>query len=57
VGKSTFSHSIRATNELSSSEPGLAQVRLIKNRIESSRVREKFRDERSSSNSARYYSS
>jgi hypothetical protein len=47
----------RATNESSSSEPGLAQAQLMKIRVDSSRARETLRAEKSSPNSAHYYSS
>jgi hypothetical protein len=42
---------------LSSSEPDLAQIRLMKIRVKSSRARETLRAEKSSSSPARYYSS
>jgi hypothetical protein len=47
----------RAANESSRAELGLAQARLMKIRVESSRARETLRAEKPSSNSARYYSS
>jgi hypothetical protein len=47
----------RAANESSRAELGLTQARLMKIRVESSRARETVRAEKSSSNSARYYSS
>jgi hypothetical protein len=47
---------VRAANESSSSESGLAQTRLMKIRVELSRAREMLRAEKSSLNSARYYS-
>jgi hypothetical protein len=48
---------VRAANEPSSSEQGLAQTQLMKIRIESNRARESLRVEKSSSNSVGYYSS
>jgi hypothetical protein len=48
---------IRAANESSSSESGLVQTRLMKNQVKSSRARETLQAKKSSSSSARYYSS
>jgi hypothetical protein len=47
----------RDANESSGAELGLIQTRLMKIRVESSRARKTIRAEKSSSNSARYYSS
>jgi DNA-binding CsgD family transcriptional regulator len=45
----------RAANESNSSKLSLAQTRLMKIRVESSRAREILRTEKSSSSSVRYY--
>jgi hypothetical protein len=47
----------RPTHESSLSESGLAQVWLMKIRVESNRAREIFQTKKSSSSSVRYYSS